>query len=63
MNNNGCLFGGAIGYILMWAYFGITWIVNLIQFIQCDFAEPYKEEVIKALGVFIPGVSGITVWF
>lgn len=44
-------------------YTGVCWIINLIQFINCDFASPYKDEVIKGIGVFTFWASGVTVWF
>ena len=44
-------------------YFIASWVINLIQFISCDFAEPYREEVIKGLGVFLGLLSVVTVWF
>lgn len=40
----------------------ICWIVNLVKLISCDFASPYKNEAIHAIGL-IPGVSIITCWF
>lgn len=48
--------------ILFWAYFVVCWVVNLIQLIRCDFAEPWKEEIIHAIGLMGPA-AGITVWF
>lgn len=47
----------------IYIYFIVAWIINLVQFFQCDFAEPYKEEVIKAIGIFLVPIAGITVWF
>lgn len=42
------------------AFFLACWIVNLSQFINCDFEAPYKKEIIKGIG--ITGVSFITVF-
>jgi len=47
----------------IWVYFIIAWVVNLVQFINQDFEAPYKGEVIRAVGVFIPPTASITVWF
>jgi len=47
---------------LLYGYFGVCWIVNIIQLINCDFEPSYKEEVIKAIGLIGP-TAGITVWF
>ena len=61
MNNNIII---AITLQIFFAiYFTVSWIVNLIQFIGCDFAEPYKDEVIYGIGVFIPPAAMVTVWF
>jgi len=53
----------SIGITLFWIYIVICWVVNVIKVLNCDFASPYKEEVIGLLGVVIPPLSGITVWF
>lgn len=54
MNKLGCT---------IYLYFIVCWIINLIQFFQCDFASPYKEEVIKVIGILIAPLAGITVWY
>jgi hypothetical protein len=50
-------------YILFWVYTGICWVINLIQFFNCDFASPYKDELIHGIGIFMFPIAGITVWF
>jgi hypothetical protein len=42
------------------AFFLVCWIVNLIQFINCDFEAPYKKEIIKGVG--LTGLSFVTVF-
>ena len=55
--------GCAFAPFLIWAYFVIAWIVNLVKLINCDFEAPYREEIIHGIG-FISGFgAGITVWF
>ena len=49
--------------LAIYAYMAITWVINLIHFLNCDFAPVGKEEIIKGLGVFFWTLSGITVWF
>ena len=49
--------------IFIWLSVIICWIINLVKFIQCDFASPYKEEIIHLIGILIPPSSVITVWF
>lgn len=56
------LIGLAVYYLIV-LYFVICWILNIIQFIQCDFEPSYKEEIIKGIAIFIAPLSGITVWF
>ncbi len=51
-----------IGYLLIAAYTVIAWIVNLVMFIQCDFTEPFKEEIVRGIGIIFPPVSWIVVW-
>lgn len=48
--------------ILFYAYILITWVINLIQFLNCDFEEPWREEIIKGVGVVLFPLNGITVW-
>ena len=38
-------------------------VINIIQFFSLDFDPIGKTEVIKAIGVFIPPLAGITVYF
>ena len=49
--------------IFIWLSVIICWIINVVKFIQCDFASPYKEEIIHLIGILIPPSSVITVWF
>ena len=35
------------------------WITNLVKVFGCDFASPYKAEVIRTVGIFIPPVGGV----
>jgi len=37
----------------------IGWILNLIALIQCDFASPYKEEVIRIIGAVIAPLGAV----
>lgn len=46
-----------IGFALI-----ISWIVNLVKLIMCDFADPWRDEIIHALVLF-PIVSLVTCWF
>lgn len=54
---------GAALYLSIWAFFIITWFINAYQFFKCDFEPSYKEEIIKAVGIFIPPLNCVTVWF
>lgn len=44
-------------FILVWG----SWLVNLIKLLNCDFAAPWREEIIHAIGL-IPIASVVTVW-
>lgn len=46
--------------IILQLYFLVSYIVNAVQFFMCDFDAPYKEEIIKGVGLL--GLSFITVW-
>lgn len=54
----GCL----VFIIALWIYIPVAWIINLVKLLNCDFAEPYKDEIIHLIGL-VPGASMITCWF
>ena len=56
---NGC----ALLYFIGWLSVIVSWIINLIKLINCDFDAPYKEEILHLIDVCIPGASLITCWF
>ena len=35
-------------------------ISNIVSLVKCDFSAPYKCEIIRTVGVFIPPVGVIT---
>jgi len=43
-------------------YTVIAWIVNLIKFVNLDFQEPWRDEIIHGLGVILPVASWVTAW-
>lgn len=51
-----------IAVVLMAIAFISAWVVNFYKLTECDFAAPYKGEVIHAIGL-IPAFSIVTVWF
>lgn len=51
----------SIGCIIHTIY-AISYLVNLIFFISCDFNSPYKEEITHGIGILIPYASFLTVW-
>lgn len=55
--------GCSITLLLFYIYLPVCWVVNLIKFINCDFTEPYKEEIIHGIGVFLALPSAVTAWF
>ncbi len=38
----------------------VGWGMNLYKLVKCDFSAPYKAEVIRTVGVFLPPVGAIT---
>lgn len=48
-------------WLLFILYNIVTWIINLIKFIGCDFDAPYKEEILHGLGLFTP-IYWVTAW-
>lgn len=49
--------------IAMWLFFAGSWVWNAIKFTSCDFESDFRCEVIHGAGLFVPGLSIITVWF
>lgn len=41
---------------------GISWVINLVQLLRCDFAAPWRDEIIHGIGVLIPPAALFTVW-
>lgn len=41
----------------------VAWVWNAEKFVSCDFESSYRCEAIHAIGVFIPPVALVTVWF
>ena len=49
---------------LMAAVFGVGgWIWNAAKLSSCDFELPYRCEVIHGIGMVVPPLSIVTVWF
>ena len=48
-----------IGIVAVVIYIALAYgyIANLVKFVQCDFEDPYKAEVIRGIGVVIPPVG------
>lgn len=63
MNYGNLGLGSTFITILFYVYLIISWFVNAYQFFCLDFEQSYREEIIKAVGLFIPPLSAITVWF
>ena len=38
------------------------WVMNLVGFIRCDFEAPYRCEVVRGVGIFIPPVGAVAGW-
>lgn len=55
--------GGGCFVATIWLIFAAAWIVNVVKFVQCDFKESYKEEVIHGVGIVFPPAAIVTVWY
>lgn len=55
--------GLVIFMVVLWLYTAISWIVNLVQLVRCDFSDQtsWKEEIIHVIGL-IPPCNWVTVW-
>lgn len=50
--------------VLFQLYLIICWIINIIGLFNLSFDGPsYKIEIIKAIGVIVPPLAGITVYW
>ena len=47
------------GLIVLGIYFvlGFGYVSNIVKLCYCDFASPYKAEVIRVVGIFMPPVG------
>ena len=44
--------------------FGIViYIWNSVKFLNCDFESDYKCEIVHGIGVIVPPLSVVSVWF
>jgi hypothetical protein len=50
-----------IAVVVVVVVVAVGWVKNVIKLANCDFAAPYKCEVIHALGL-IPPFGAITGW-
>lgn len=48
---------------LLTLFFVSLYVVNFVKFVNCDFTQPYKDEILHLIGVIIPPLSIITCWF
>jgi hypothetical protein len=40
---------------------GVGWVKNIIKLSECDFAAPYKAEIVHTVGL-VPPIGAITGW-
>jgi prepilin-type N-terminal cleavage/methylation domain-containing protein len=38
----------------------VGYVGNIVRLCHCDFAAPYKSEVIRVIGIFVPPVGVVT---
>jgi hypothetical protein len=54
--------GCSLFFLVLWGYGLVSWIINLVQLLYCDFQEPWKDEIVHIVGLF-PPCSMVTCWF
>lgn len=54
--------GGCL-IMMIWLIFAMAWLINVVKFVQCDFKESYKEEVIHGVGIVFAPTAIVTVWY
>lgn len=55
------VFGGLAAALLVILILS-SWMVNLMQFVRCDFEPGYRCEALHGIGL-VPAFAPITVWF
>ena len=50
-------------YAVVLSVLFLPYIINFTDLTQCDFEADYKCEVTHGIGVVVPPLSYITVWF
>jgi hypothetical protein len=53
--------GVTIFMLCLYGFFVVCWFVNLYKLLMCDFASPWRDEIIHLIGL-IPVASVITCW-
>lgn len=48
-----------IAYVVIILAFLIGWILNIIALANSDFTAPYKQEVIRGIGVIVAPVGAV----
>jgi hypothetical protein len=43
--------------LLFYGFAILGWIMNIVQLIQCDFASPYKAEILRIVGVIVAPIG------
>ena len=46
-------------WITLLIVLGIGWILNIVKFVNLDFKEPYKAEIVRAIGIPIAPLGGV----
>ena len=46
-----------LAYMAAFVVAGVGYLDNIFQLTECDFEPPYKCEVIRSVGVFVPPVG------
>jgi hypothetical protein len=48
--------------LIIYAAMGLSWCVNAVKLVDCDFEAPYREEVVRSLAVPVAPLSWVVAW-
>lgn len=49
--------------LAVWLVVIVSWVNNVVDFVDCDFKEDYRCEMLHGIGMSVPPTSIVTAWF
>ncbi len=53
---------GPLLFLLICVGATVGWVMNVVKLVGCDFAEPWKEEILRGIGLFVAPLGCIFGW-